>query len=227
MTTLDLFLTGNGLLVTPSVHDGFVTSEKCPDFSVVLLVTDNTINPILNPSEVSYLFSMPLASFLHLNPTFIPGWNYGLSSRSQPYLPSSSHGHRSTQAGQTHQPALTNAQDNDKNRDKETRSQGYTTAWENEPRRKGGVLVDPVITNDKVEGSAFAGNTAAPAVSASAIKLPPPPAVAYANGAGSVGGKGVYYQYRDVPWGVGVVRFHRFLTGKEGGGVKPVYGLTA
>jgi coenzyme A diphosphatase NUDT7 len=45
---------------------------------------------------------------------------------------------------------------------------------------------------------------------------------------GDVGGKeGRYYQYRDVNWGPGTVRMHRFLTGREGGGVKPVYGLTA
>jgi len=56
----------------------------------------------------------------------------------------------------------------------------------------------------------------------------PPPAVIYADGEGMVGGReGRYYQYRDVPWGKGVVRMHRFLTGREGGGVKPVYGLTA
>lgn len=43
-----------------------------------------------------------------------------------------------------------------------------------------------------------------------------------------VGGKeGHYYQYRDITWGPGTVRMHRFLTGREGGGVKPVYGLTA
>lgn len=43
------------------------------------------------------------------------------------------------------------------------------------------------------------------------------------------GGEGRYYQYRDVNWGEPgqKVRMHRFLTGREGGGVKPVYGLTA
>ena len=58
--------------------------------------------------------------------------------------------------------------------------------------------------------------------------IPPPPLVEYAKGEGEVGGRdGRYYQYRDITWGPGVVRMHRFLTGKEGGGVKPVYGLTA
>jgi hypothetical protein len=43
-----------------------------------------------------------------------------------------------------------------------------------------------------------------------------------------IGGRdGAYYQYRDLEWGNSRVRMHRFLTGREGGGVKPVYGLTA
>ncbi|KAF9516774.1 hypothetical protein BS47DRAFT_1291844, partial [Hydnum rufescens UP504] len=36
-----------------------------------------------------------------------------------------------------------------------------------------------------------------------------------------------YYSYRDIPWGQSLVRMHRFLTGREELGVKPVYGLTA
>jgi len=36
-----------------------------------------------------------------------------------------------------------------------------------------------------------------------------------------------YYSYRDIPWGQSNVRMHRFLTGREDLGVKPVYGLTA
>ncbi|CAD6591009.1 MAG: hypothetical protein TREMPRED_005957, partial [Tremellales sp. Tagirdzhanova-0007] len=127
---LEVFLSGNGLIVTP----------------VVLLVTDNATNPILNPTEVTQLFSMPLPSFLYDRPSLIPGWHFGLSGR---------------------------------------------------------VSLDP------------------------AQQLPPPE-IDYADGQGRVGGKeGRYYQYRDVSWGSGVVRMHRFLTGREGGGIKPVYGLTA
>lgn len=40
-----------------------------------------------------------------------------------------------------------------------------------------------------------------------------------------------YYSYQDVPWLPAdrdrPVRMHRFLTGREAGGVKPVFGLTA
>jgi len=47
------------------------------------------------------------------------------------------------------------------------------------------------------------------------------------KGAEIGGREGSYYQYRDIEWGNFKVRMHRFLTGREGGGVKPVYGLTA
>ena len=68
--------------------------------------------------------------------------------------------------------------------------------------------------------------------------VPPPPRIPYATSASAsasaqdreeeIGGKeGRYYGYRDVNWGEGKVRMHRFLTGREGVGVKPVYGLTA
>lgn len=36
-----------------------------------------------------------------------------------------------------------------------------------------------------------------------------------------------YYSYRDIQWGQGPVRMHRFLTGREDWGIRPVYGLTA
>ncbi|EJT45353.1 hypothetical protein A1Q2_05453 [Trichosporon asahii var. asahii CBS 8904] len=128
---LDPFFAGNQLIVTP----------------VVFLSVDREINPVLNPDEVQFLFSMPLSSFLHDRPSDIPGWNFGLSTRVKP----------------------------------------------------------------------------APIGS-----VPPPPAPGYAEEKGSLGGRdGRYYMYRDIEWGGGPVRMHRFLTGREGGGVKPVYGLTA
>nr|XP_019008371.1 uncharacterized protein I206_06930 [Kwoniella pini CBS 10737]OCF47152.1 hypothetical protein I206_06930 [Kwoniella pini CBS 10737] len=86
--------------------------------------------------------------------------------------------------------------------------------------------------------------------------IPPPPIVNYSLDKGQVGGKeGRFYGFRDIIWGntlsssnssinnylsfentelkdnesqgQGKVRMHRFLTGREGQGVKPVYGLTA
>jgi len=37
-----------------------------------------------------------------------------------------------------------------------------------------------------------------------------------------------YHTYADWVWnGIGKVRSHRFLTGREAGGIKPVFGLTA
>ena len=131
---LDPFLTGNDLIVTP----------------VVLLVTDNAINPVLNPDEVTHLFSMPLAAFLYARPSQIPGWHFGIYERLYPFLPD-------------------------------------------------------------------------------LAQVPPPPPIPYAeeNTVDITGEGGKYYEYRDVKWGEGTVRMHRFLTGREGGGVKPVYGLTA
>lgn len=92
---------------------------------MVLLVTDNTINPILNPQEVSHLFSMPLYAFLQITPS----------------------------------------------------------------ERRVGVK---------------------------------PPGVV-----GVAGLYPTYHSYRDIQWGEGKVRMHRFLTGREEEGIKPVYGLTA
>lgn len=127
---LPRFMAGNGLIVTP----------------VVFLGISNEFWPTLNPDEVSSLFSMPLMAFLHIHPSRIPGWHFGISSRLGP------------------------------------------------------VPTYPV----------------------------PPPQPAYVQGAGEVGGRdGRYYQWRDVDWGAGKVRMHRFLTGREGGGIRPVYGLTA
>lgn len=58
---------------------------------------------------------------------------------------------------------------------------------------------------------------------------PPPPIPHVEQGGAAVigGGEGRYYGYRDIQWGEGTVRMHRFLTGREGKGVRPVYGLTA
>jgi coenzyme A diphosphatase NUDT7 len=131
--------------------------------SVVFLVTDNTLNPILNPSEVSHLFSMPLIAFLHTNPTKIPGWNYGISTRIKPLPPD--------QLPPT--PTVTYAEDDTHTKQRRTKDR--------EVVREGG----------------------------------------------SGSGKNGYYGFKDIKWGEGVVRMHRFLTGREAGGVKPVFGLTA
>ncbi|WVQ75914.1 hypothetical protein IAR50_005549 [Cryptococcus sp. DSM 104548] len=131
---LDRFLTGNSLIVTP----------------VVFMITDRTLTPLLNPDEVSRLFSMPLASFLHTRPSLIPSFPYSILPRLASLPPGA---------------------------------------------------ID---------------------------SIPPPPPIHYAEDEGTVGGKdGRFYGFRDVTWGAGVVRMHRFLTGREREGVKPVYGLTA
>lgn len=118
--------------------------------SVILLITDYTLTPLLNPAEVSLLFSMPLASFLHSRPSKIPSFQYSIFHRL--------------------------------------------------------ALIPPGTIES----------------------IPPPPPIAYAEDEGHVSWKeGKFYGYRDVKWGEGMVRMHRFLTGRESNGVKPVYGLTA
>ncbi|WVQ83165.1 hypothetical protein IAT38_005303 [Cryptococcus sp. DSM 104549] len=142
LCSLNQFLTGNSLVVTP----------------VVLLITDNTLTPLLNPDEVSYLFSMPLSAFLHSRPSHIPSFHYGISHRLSQVPPS---------------------------------------VFENYPPPP-----QPSVLND------------------SKYRLD--------IDKDRVGGKeGRFYGWRDVGWGDGTVRFHRFLTGREGAGVKPVFGLTA
>ncbi|KAJ6496210.1 NUDIX hydrolase domain-like protein [Mycena sanguinolenta] len=54
LCVLEPFLSSNDLIVTP----------------VVVLILDNTLQPILNSSEVAALFSHPLASFLSSSPPF-------------------------------------------------------------------------------------------------------------------------------------------------------------
>lgn len=37
-----------------------------------------------------------------------------------------------------------------------------------------------------------------------------------------------YHTYHDIDWrGKGQIRMHRFLTGREAGGTKPIFGFTA
>lgn len=83
----------------------------------------------------------------------------------------------------------------------------------------------------KIPGWHFGISTrVAAAAASSTLPIPPPPPIPYAEvgDAGVVGGgEGRYYGYRDIEWGRGTVRMHRFLTGREGTGVRPVYGLTA
>ncbi|ODN79561.1 hypothetical protein L202_03515 [Cryptococcus amylolentus CBS 6039] len=128
----------------------FRTVQSLTFCSVVFVITDRALTPLLNPDEVSRLFSMPLASFLHTRPSQIPSFAYSISPRLATLPPGA---------------------------------------------------ID---------------------------SIPPPPPIHYAEDEGTVGGKeGRYYGWRDVKWGAGLVRMHRFLTGRESEGVKPVYGLTA
>ena len=157
---------------------------------VVFLVTDNTINPILNPSEVAHLFSMPLPAFLHHRPSRIPGWQFR-SHRIDtspgtigppPQVPYANQPRPTNRLPKEGEPAGTSVDSGGRERENQARDG------------------DEKDDNEEEEEKESVG-----------------------------GGEGRYYQYRDVNWGEPgqKVRMHRFLTGREGGGVKPVYGLTA
>ncbi|ORY30329.1 NUDIX hydrolase domain-like protein [Naematelia encephala] len=163
---LDLFLTGNGLIVTP----------------VVFLVTDNSLNPILNPQEVTNLFSMPLSAFLHTRPSRIPGWHFGISTRITPASPESLSPPPSVDYAQD----VVQSETNTRTRKGTRNGNGNASVNGNGKGNENGITKSVTVTSS-------------------------------------------YYGYRDVKWGQGIVRMHRFLTGREGGGegVKPVYGLTA
>ncbi|WWC86800.1 uncharacterized protein L201_001679 [Kwoniella dendrophila CBS 6074] len=160
---LEKFLTGNSLIVTP----------------VVFVITDHTLTPLINPSEVKRLFSMPLNSFLHSKPSKIPSFHYRISHRintipswvidSIPPPPSISYANSKT----------VNTKTSDNNDEKCNQDEEEAEEDDDEQEKE------------------------------------------------EIKNRSKFYNYRDVNWGNGPVRFHRFLTGREIQGVKPVYGLTA
>ncbi|KAL7419312.1 8-oxo-dGTP diphosphatase [Cryptotrichosporon argae] len=174
---LDPFLTGHSLIVTPAV----------------LLVTDNSLNPLLNPAEVAHLFAMPLLAFLESRPSRIPGWHYGLGARVAAAVRSG----RFTPTDVPEPPEVSYADgpgevggrsaSGAELRPADKGHRGDT--GERERRQDRQDRQDPRADRQQTEAR--------------------------------------YWQYRDVEWGRATVRMHRFLTGREGDGVKPVYGLTA
>ncbi|KZW03406.1 hypothetical protein EXIGLDRAFT_721664 [Exidia glandulosa HHB12029] len=146
LCTLEPFLARNKLVVTP----------------VVVLITDQTLRPILNDSEVKTLFSHPLAAFLSEEPPYpLPATS---SSPEDPL------GHPE----RVHDPSS------------ESSLISELTSEVNVETRDG---LDAPRENEET-----------------------PP----------------YHTFRDID-GVGGsrMRMHSFLTGREGEGVKPVYGLTS
>ncbi|KAH7335271.1 NUDIX hydrolase domain-like protein [Rhizoctonia solani] len=169
LCTLEPFLSGNNLIVTP----------------VVVLIKDQSLKPKLNAPEVDLLFTHPLRAFLYEDPpaSLFPLGSHPPSDGAiriipQPPPPPS---HESASAPST----------------SEKRKSSQKKLFQ--PRRP--------------RFSTTSHNARGPAA------YPPPeqPAVA------------PYHSYVDVAWGPAKepVRFHRFLTGREEQGVKPIFGLTA
>ncbi|KDN42786.1 hypothetical protein RSAG8_06540, partial [Rhizoctonia solani AG-8 WAC10335] len=168
LCTLEPFLSGNNLIVTP----------------VVVLIKDPSLKPKLNPPEVDLLFTHPLRSFLYEDP---PESLFPLGSHPpvgairvipKPPPPPSQESASNPSTSEKHKP----------------------------PQKK-------LFRPKRPRFSATSYNARGPAA------YPPPeqPAVA------------PYHSFVDVAWGPAKepVRFHRFLTGREEQGVKPIFGLTA
>ncbi|EJD37352.1 hypothetical protein AURDEDRAFT_92407 [Auricularia subglabra TFB-10046 SS5] len=138
LCTLEPFLARNKLVVTP----------------VVVLITDQTLRPILNDAEVKTLFSHPLRSFLEEVPP-----------NALPHSPS------------------------------EARPLEHPESIQSPDSQSG--LVAELIAESNTPGRHHSLEDDTP-----------------------------YHTYRDIDGG-SPIRMHSFLTGREGEGVKPVYGLTS
>jgi 2-hydroxy-dATP diphosphatase / coenzyme A diphosphatase len=163
------------------------------------LMLNHCSQPILNEPEVSALFSHPLHSFLSRTAPF--------DVRHEPH--SAPHPNAPNHAGSSSKPHLralsaygthatkTSITDLPSEAVREAKSQQRTA--------------EPTV-------GLFAQSEASRASSEGWKRSPPD---------SSDAPKREYYSYRDIPWGQSLVRMHRFLTGREELGVKPVYGLTA
>lgn len=170
LCTLEPFLSGNNLIVTP----------------VVVLIKDQSLKPKLNAPEVDLLFTHPLRAFLYEEPpaSLFPSGSH----------PPSDGAIRSI-------PLFTSP------------NQSNTNSTQSLPNTQHRSSQKKVFRSRRQKFSAESYKAQGPAA------YPPPeqPTVA------------PYHTYVDVAWGTAKepVRFHRFLTGREEQGVKPIFGLTA
>lgn len=145
---------------------------------------------------------MPLTSFLYSHPSKIPGWHFGISSRiSNAIIPE-----------QPPPPVVIYADGEGKvGKPYSDKKKGKEVSRDNEDIAKGngkGDIEKGRKRNDSKEDKRRKKNDDD-------------------NKEEEGKDNNRYYGYRDVPWGEGTVRMHRFLTGREGIGVRPVYGLTS
>ena len=158
LCTLEPFLARNRLVVTP----------------VVVLITDQTLRPILNDAEVKALFSHPLQAFLSESP-----------------------------------PKPTSSRSNANEADPE-RTIDALTQLSFEDLQVQGTLGRTTPSTVEPEQTVKPG-TVLPAQEGEDVMVESPP----------------YHTYLDIAgMGGSPMRMHSFRTGREGQGVKPVYGLT-
>ncbi|EUC59704.1 rhomboid domain protein [Rhizoctonia solani AG-3 Rhs1AP] len=168
LCTLEPFLSGNNLIVTP----------------VVVLIKDQSLKPKLNAPEVDLLFTHPLRALLYEDPpaSLFPLGSHPPSDGAIRIIPKAP---------------------------PPPSQESTSTPTTEKPKSSQKRIFQP----KRPKFSTTSYNTQGPAA------YPPPeqPAVA------------PYHSFVDVAWGPAKepVRFHRFLTGREEQGVKPIFGLTA
>jgi len=163
-----------------------------------VLILDPNIRPILNEPEVSALFSHPLRSFLSRTAPF--------DVRHAPH--SAPHPNAPNHIESPFKPHL------------------RALPADGAPATETSI---PDLPSEAVQEAKSQQRTAEPTVGLSTQSE-----ASHASSEGwkrsldfSDTPKREYYSYRDITWGQSLVRMHRFLTGREELGVKPVYGLTA
>ncbi|TFL00688.1 hypothetical protein BDV98DRAFT_109112 [Pterulicium gracile] len=187
LCVLEPFLASNSTLVTP----------------VVVLILDNTLQPILNADEVTSLFSHPLSSFLSDEAPY-PNEPEGV------YVPYHTHVDLAWPEG-----GVRGARDTLPRSDLDQQS--------GNPRGPGGG--ESIRAVREFQWQADDRDDRSIRTHASSNRRRPSSAKHAPSDAD--GARDSTETAPDTRQGKGFIRMHRFLTGREAGGVKPVYGLTA
>ncbi|WWC59589.1 uncharacterized protein I303_102146 [Kwoniella dejecticola CBS 10117] len=185
----------------------FITGNSLIVTPVIFIITDHTLTPLLNPEEVKRLFSMPLSAFLHSRPSQIPSFHYNISHRLSS-IPS-------WVIDSIPPPPVVNyALDDGHVGGKEGRFYGYR---------------DIIWATGPSTGTASSSASSSEPISRTSMRESSTSRVERTTSAGKGHAKESEGAEAAVERGLGQgkVRMHRFLTGRESQGIKPVYGLTA
>ncbi|KAF8312660.1 hypothetical protein DL93DRAFT_2081915 [Clavulina sp. PMI_390] len=186
----------------------FLTGSNLLVTPVVVLILDPAIRPVLHEPEVSALFSHPFKSFLSTTSPFPDGKHHAPHLVDPRLPPARAPSYASSTA---HLGSLI--------RQRHGAPGSETDAFRPLPpplARESSVIPDLPNSPDPKKAAVVGWKK----FRASSEPEPAPGEEEDAN-------EMEYYSYRDIQWGQGPVRNHRFLTGREDYGIKPVYGLTA